>query len=206
MRRLACVLALFAAASGCQGADETDELSQNEIFQRMQRQPKFRSYQRNDFYEDLRAMRMPPPGTVSREVYGAGQGNVDTGLTPARTFVEKIPVPVDQPLLELGRHNFQVVCATCHGLAGDGRSMVAMNMSLMAPPSFHSDKLRGKPDGYFFEVITNGFGAMPAQGWRWTPRERWAVVAYVRALQYSQHLPIAEAPADVRQRLMREGQ
>ena len=81
-----------------------------------------------------------------------------------------------------------------------------MNMALMSPPSFHSDKLRGKPDGYFFEVITNGYGAMPAQAFRFTPRERWAVVAYVRALQYSQHVPIAEAPADIRQRLMREGQ
>ena len=206
MRRLLWALALTAAAAGCQRADETDELSQNEIFQRMQRQPKFRSYQRNDFYEDLRAMRMPPPGTVSREAFGAGQGNIDTGLTPSRTFVEKIPFPVDQGLLEVGRKNFDVVCGTCHGLAGDGRSMVAMNMALMAPPTLHSEKLRAKPDGYFFEVITNGFGAMPAQGWRWTPRERWAVVAYVRALQYSQHVPIAEAPADIRQRLMREGQ
>ena len=151
-------------------------------------------------------MRPPPPGTVSREEYLAARENVGTGLTPAFTFVEKIPIPVDQALLELGRRNFDVVCATCHGIAGDGRSMVALNMSLMAPPTFHSEKLRAKPDGYFFEVISNGFGAMPAQAWRFKPRERWAVVAYVRALQYSQHLPLAEAPADIRQRLMREGQ
>jgi mono/diheme cytochrome c family protein len=206
MRRFFWLLAVIAAGGGCESADETDALSQNEIFQRMQRQPKFRSYQRNDFYEDQRAMRPPPPGTVSREEYLAARENVGTGLTPAFTFVEKIPIPVDQALLELGRRNFDVVCATCHGIAGDGRSMVALNMSLMAPPTFHSEKLRAKPDGYFFEVISNGFGAMPAQAWRFKPRERWAVVAYVRALQYSQHLPLAEAPADIRQRLMREGQ
>jgi mono/diheme cytochrome c family protein len=206
MRRLLWLLGLLAAASGCKSADETDEWSQNEIFQRMQRQPKFRSYQRNDFYEDLRAMRPPPEGTVSREAYAAGQGHIDTGTTPALTFVERIPIPVEEPLLALGRKNFEVVCATCHGIAGDGRSMVALNMSLMQPPTLHSEKLRAKPDGYFFEVITSGFGAMPAQAWRFTPRDRWAVVAYVRALQYSQHVPIAEAPPDIRQRLMREGQ
>lgn len=206
MRRLLWLLGVIAAASGCEGAGETDELSQNEIFQRMQRQPKFRPYQRNDLYEDARAMRTPPPGAVSRESYAAGQGGIDTGLTPNLTHVEKIPVPIDDALLATGRKNFEVVCGACHGITGDGKSMVAQNLSLMPPPSFHSEKLRAKPDGYFFEVISNGFGAMPSLAWRFTPRDRWAVVAYVRALQYSQHVPIAEAPSDIQQRLMREGQ
>lgn len=206
MRRLlfACGLALLAA--GCEGAQETDEWSQNEVFQRMQRQPKFRTYQRNDFYPDLRAMRPPPAGTLSREQFVAGQGGIDTGLTPMMTFVEKIPIPVDEALLETGRKQFQITCGACHGLAGDGKSMVAQNMALMVPPSFHSQKLRGKPDGYFFQVVTHGFGAMPGLAWRFSPKERWAIVAYVRALQYSQQVPIAEAPQDVRARLMREGQ
>ena len=208
MRRLLPVLGMLAAAVGCQGSEEGNDWShyQDFIFQRMQLQPKFRSYQRNDFYEDLRAMRMPPEGTLSREAYAASQGGIGTGRTPMLTYVEKIPVPVNDELLALGRKQFQVICASCHGLAGDGKSVVAMNMSLNPAPSFHSEKLIGKPDGYFFEVIGDGYGAMPAQGWRLQPRERWAVVAYVRALQYSQHVPVAEAPPEIRARLMREAQ
>lgn len=203
----ALLVALGALAfGGCDPANETDEWSQNEIFQRMQRQPKFRVYQRNDFFQDLRAMRHPPDGTVSRQQYAQSHGGIDTGMTPMMTFVERIPLPVDEPLIAAGRKQFEIVCAACHGLLGDGRSMVATNMSLMAPPSFHSEKLRGKPDGYFFQVITHGYGAMPEFAWRMTPTERWAIVAYVRALQYSQYAPIAEAPQDVRNRLMREGQ
>ena len=99
-----------------------------------------------------------------------------------------------------------LTCATCHGLAGDGQSMVAVNMALMPPPSFQSEKLRAQPDGYFYEVISHGYGVMPPFGWRMTPTERWAVVAYVRALQYSQAVPLAEAPSEVRARLLREGQ
>jgi mono/diheme cytochrome c family protein len=201
---LAALIALVWGA-GCEPADETDEWSQNEVFQRMQRQPKFKSYQRNDFFPDARAMRLPPAGTVSRQGFEQGKG-IDSGLTPQNTFVETVPVPVDEALLETGRKNFQIVCAACHGVAGDGKSMVAMNFGLMPPPSFHSEKLRSKPDGYIFEAITRGFGAMPGQGWRFTPKDRWAVVAYVRALQYSQHAPIAEAPQNERTRLLREGQ
>jgi mono/diheme cytochrome c family protein len=208
MKRLLPMVVLLAAGTGCLADDEGDDWSywQNAIFQRMQKQPKFRPYERNDFYEDLRAMRPPPPGTVSREAYAASQGGIDTGRTPMLTFVEKIPVPVNEELLAHGRKQFQIVCSSCHGLAGDGKSLVAMNMSLMTAPSFHSEKLRGKPDGYIFEVISDGYGAMPSLAWRFQPRDRWAVVAYVRALQYSQHVPIAEAPPEVRSRLMREGQ
>jgi mono/diheme cytochrome c family protein len=210
MKRLLLVpmLGLLAATAGCEQEEEGGGWAnfQNFIFQRMQKQPKFLPYQRNDFYEDLRAMRPPPPGTLSREAYGGSQGGIDTGRTPNLTYVEKIPVPVNEELLAAGRRHFQIVCATCHGLAGDGRSVVAMNMALMPAPSFHSEKLIGKPDGYIFEVISDGYGAMPAQGWRFPPKDRWGVVAYVRALQYSQHVPIAEAPPDVRSRLMREAQ
>lgn len=200
------VMAALCAAlvTGCNPADENDEWSQNEVFQRMQRQPKFKSYQRNDFYEDRRAMRHPPTGTVSREWFAqharGGQGMADG------TFIQQIPVPVNEALLRMGKKQFDITCATCHGLAGDGDSMAARNMALMPPPSFQSEKLRGVPDGYIFEVISNGYGVMPPFAWRMTPTERWAVVAYVRALQYSQAVPLAEAPSDVRAKLVREGQ
>lgn len=195
---------LGAGATGCQPADETTEWSQNEIFQRMQRQPKYRSYQRSEFFSDGRAMRQPPTGTVSREWYASHQQG-GSGMQDGM-FVQQIPIPVTEALLREGKKQFDITCAACHGLAGDGQSMVAVNMALMPPPSFQSEKLRGQPDGYFFEVISHGYGVMPPFAWRMTPTERWAVVAYVRALQYSQAVPLAEAPPEVRARLLGEGQ
>lgn len=208
MSRTTKLLALCASAAllgGCMGADETDEITQNEVLHRMQRQAKYKAYQRNDFYPDLRSDRLPPQGTLSREAFlnsQMGNGYEADGFT----FRSQIPMPVDMALLELGKKNFEVVCAACHGLAGDGQSMVAMNMALMPPPSFHSEKLRTKPDGYIYTVAGEGYGAMPPFAWRLTPKERWAVVAYIRALQFSQSVPLAEAPADVRAKLMQEGQ
>lgn len=195
--------ALFASA--CSGGTEDDEMTQNEVFQRMQRQPKFKTYQRNDFYEDRRAMRPPPAGTLSREQYAAQEPH-GSGLNPDGTFVATMPIQPDMELLALGRKNFQITCAACHGLAGDGQSMVAVNMALMPPPSFHSEKLRSREDGYLYQVISNGYGVMPPFAFRFTPKDRWAIVAYIRALQYSQSVSLAEAPADVREKLMKEGQ
>lgn len=206
MKRLHLVAALCLCAplfAACNGSED-DEWTQNEIFQRMQRQPKFKYYQRNDFFEDGRAMRTPPANTLSRENYDAEQ--VGSGLNPDGTFVETIPMPVDMATLELGKKNFQIVCAACHGLVGDGQSMVAVNMALANPASFHSEKLKSKPDGYIFQVASNGYGLMPPFGWRLTPKERWAVVAYIRALEYSQSAPLAEAPPDVKAKLQQEAQ
>ncbi len=204
MRHLLLIGAIAALGTGCSNSE--GEFGQNEIFQRMQLQQKYRSYQRNTFFEDQRAMRVPPVGTLSREDYAAGQP-YGTGRIPGtENYVENIPVPVDMKLLEKGRKNFDIVCASCHGLVGDGQSLAAVNMALAAPASLHSEKLRGKPDGYIYYVVGHGYGVMPGFDWRFTPEDRWAVVAYVRALQYSQNVPLAEAPADVRTQLMREGQ
>lgn len=204
MKKLILALSALGLLAACHPSDEDTEWSQNEVFQRMQRQPKFKYYQRNNFYPDNRAMRTPPGGTLSQEQYQAE--SIGTGLNPDGTFVERIPFQVDQATLELGRKDFQIVCAACHGIAGDGQSMVAMNMALANPASFHSEKLKGKPDGYIYQVATNGYGLMPPFGWRLTPKERWAVVAYIRALEYSQSAPLAEAPPEVRAQLMKEAQ
>lgn len=202
-RVLALALAVAASALGACNGDETDEWTQNEVFQRMQRQPKYRYYQRNDFFEDKRAMRLPVEGTVSRENYLAHQ--LGSGRNEDGTFVENIPFQVDMQTMELGRKQFQIVCAACHGLAGDGQGLVATNMALANPVSFHSDKLKNKADGYIYTVAGEGYGLMPPFAWRLTPKERWAIVAYVRALQYSQAVPLAEAPADVKAQLAKEG-
>jgi mono/diheme cytochrome c family protein len=203
MKRWLVVTLSVSAVAACSPqstADTEDTLTQNEIFQRMQRQPKYLPYQASRFFADGRAMRTPPSGTVSREAWSMGQ-RYPHGVNPDMSFVEHVPIEVDLATLELGRKNFDIVCAACHGLAGDGQSIVATKMSMAPPPSFHSPKLRNKSDGYFYMVIDQGYGVMPAFGWRLNPRENWAVVAYIRALQYSQFAPLAEAPPDVRAQL-----
>ncbi len=111
------------------------------------------------------------------------------------SYAKTIPLPVTRQLLELGRKRFDITCATCHGPVGDGNSIVATQMSLRPPPSLH--KYSDRAPGYIFEVITKGFGLMASYAAEMTIEERWAVVAYVRALQLSQgatldHIPPAE--------------
>jgi mono/diheme cytochrome c family protein len=166
----------------------------------MQRQPKVRAYEESAFYEDGLAMRLPPAGTVA---YGSvmaadlAQGTGADGKPLAR-----VPLEVTGDLLALGRRRFDIHCAVCHGVLGDGDSQLALNMSLRKPPSLHA--YRDVPDGYIFQVITNGFGLMPSYAAELSVRERWAVVSYVRALQLSQAASLAEVPPDVRDRLDKE--
>ena len=105
-------------------------------------------------------------------------------------------------MLQTGRKRFEIICATCHGLVGDGRSLVARNMSLRPPPSLHD--YASRPDGYIYQVITRGFGLMPSYSAELPVEERWAVVAYVRALQLSQRSNLAASPPAVRARLQGE--
>ena len=114
-------------------------------------------------------------------------------------YVKTIPVPVTRKLLDLGRKRYDITCGTCHGPLGDGDSIVARQMALHPPPSLH--RYIDKPAGYIFEVATKGFGMMASYAAELTVEERWAVVAYIRALQLSQNTPAAELPGDVRQRL-----
>jgi cytochrome c len=108
-------------------------------------------------------------------------------------------MPVTRKLLELGRKRFDITCATCHGPLGDGESIVARQMALHPPPSLH--RYVNKPSGYFYEVITKGFGMMASYAAELNVEERWAIVAYIRALQLSQLTPVGELPANERQRL-----
>jgi mono/diheme cytochrome c family protein len=142
-------------------------------------------------------MRLPPEGTVARE--RLAELAIDVAPLPDGGYVADNPVPVTPALLEEGRHQFDIVCATCHGLLGNGQSMAAQNMSLRPPPDLHA--YRNRPDGYFFEIITDGFGLMPAYGRELTPHQRWAIVSYVRALQLSQHASLDMAPEAERQKL-----
>lgn len=188
MRSPFAILAMTLLAAGC------------DVLDPMLEQDKVKTYRPSDFYPDGIAMRAPPAGTVARGA--ALPPEVRTGLQADGTPLPRIPIPVTREMLQTGRKRFEIICATCHGLVGDGRSLVARNMSLRPPPSLHD--YASRPDGYIYQVITRGFGLMPSYSAELPVEERWAVVAYVRALQLSQRARLAEAPPEVRARLERE--
>lgn len=186
-------LALAALALLVAGCDVLDP---------MLRQPKMKPYRESDFWADGVSMRPPPEGTIPTEY--AVAPDVRTGRNPDGTPVARIPVPVTRALLDTGRKRFEIVCGTCHGLVGDGRSLVARNMSLRPPPSLLDPPVPARTDGYLFAVATEGFGLMPGYVAELSVEDRWAVVAYLRALQLSQRARIEDAPPDERSRLEKE--
>lgn len=171
------------------------------IFDPMERQPKVRAFSANPLFEDGRGMRQPPAGTVPRERQTM-RPEITVGRGADGQLVSAIPVPVTRESMELGRTRFEIHCAVCHGILGDGYSPVATQMSLRPPPNLH--KLRNPSAGHVFQVISEGFGLMAPYSAELTPAERWAVVAYVEALRRSQAATLADAPADIQQKLRAE--
>jgi mono/diheme cytochrome c family protein len=157
--------------------------------------PRYEPYERSDFFADKRSSRPLVAGTVARghlrEDTPAATGKV------AGAFVATSPVPVTLALVERGRQRYDIYCSPCHGYAGSGDGMV-VRRGFRVPTSFHDARLRGQPDGYFFDVMTNGFGAMPDYAAQVSIPDRWAVVAYIRALQLSQNATLADVPAESR--------
>lgn len=190
--RALLLLAVLCAACG----DTT-------LFDPMERQPKFKAFAANPQFEDGRAMRQPPEGTVPRERQTL-RPEITAGRDRSGQIVSSIPVPVTKDLMLLGRTKFEVHCAICHGLAGDGVSLVATQMSLRPPPNLH--QIRNPGPGHVFQVVSEGFGLMPSYAVELTPHERWAVVAYLEALRRSQAGTLADAPPDIRQKLRAEVQ
>jgi len=114
--------------------------------------------------------------------------------------VDALPFPLTAEVLDRGEQRFNIYCSPCHGLSGQGDGMI-VRRGYRQPPSFHIERLRTAPLGQYYDVMTNGFGAMPDYRAQITPRDRWAIAAYVRALQLSQHAPAAEFPQEERQKL-----
>jgi mono/diheme cytochrome c family protein len=174
MKRLVVALLVAGVLAGC-GPDP---------LKRMKQQASQRPYEENTFFEDGRAMRAPPEGTVPWR-----------GARGAMTE----PPPVTLALLRKGRDRFEIYCATCHGLLGDGHSIVARNLTVRPPPSLHARVDR--TDAALFAVMTDGFGLMPSYADKLSSEERWAVVAYVRALQLSQRYQADRLTPEARARL-----
>ena len=134
----------------------------------------------------------------SREA-SANRGTLNTGKVNGQPS-EAFPYPVTKEIVERGRERYDVFCAPCHGFAGDGDGMIVQR-GFRHPPSIHDDRLRTAPAGHFFEVITNGFGVMFPYGYRVPPRDRWAIIAYIRALQLSRQTPLEDVPEAERAKL-----
>lgn len=184
----------------------------------------------NPYFADARSMRPLVPGTVAREWYFQEAAYIRRGSPDGGWVeVEQLPVPITPDTLREGRAHFETWCAPCHGLLGDGQSIVAQNMGARSPPSLYGeahshpehgavmpadagegarpvspgwDALPHSP-GFYYSVITGGYGLMPSYADALTPEARWKVVAWLRVLAYSQRAPLSAAPDDARESLMR---
>lgn len=165
----------------------------------MHLQPKYLPYAPTEFFHDGRSERQPVEGTVAR-----GQLRLDELFyTGKENGVEsnRFPFPITKADLERGRERYNIYCTPCHDYTGNGDGMIVQR-GFPHPPSYHIDRLRNAPAGHFFDVMTNGFGAMYSYGSRIEPADRWRIAAYVRALQMSQHAAVQDVPADERGRLV----
>ena len=162
--------------------------------QDMQNQPKYKALAPSSFFSDGRSARPLVSGTVAR-----GDLREDTDLYLGKVdgkLVDAFPFPVTRQILERGQERYNIYCVPCHDLVGNGQGMV-VKRGFRPPPSYHIERLRQAPAGYFYDVITNGFGAMQDYSVQVPVRDRWAIVAYIRALQLSQHASLNDvAEAD----------
>ncbi|MGC2769269.1 MAG: cytochrome c [Candidatus Acidiferrum sp.] len=183
--------ALFVCTLAFSGCGDTT------LRQDMANQPRHNPLSPATFFPDGRSERPVIDNTVVR-----GAINEDPLLTPKES--NAFPLPLTKDLLARGQDRYNIFCSPCHGLQGDGNGMVTLR-GMKHPPTYHQERLRNEPNGYFFDVITNGFGAMSGYSMQLEPRDRWAIVSYVRALQLSRNAPVGELPPNLREKLMAGG-
>jgi mono/diheme cytochrome c family protein len=166
-------------------------------------QPRYEPYEATEFFDDGTSARPLVAGTVPRrDPRDQGKWSQElftTGKTAGK-LSETLPFAVDRAVLERGQERFRIFCTPCHGELGDGRGMIVQR-GFNPPPSFHSDVVRQKPVGHYFDVMTRGFGSMYSYAARIPARDRWAIAAYIRALQVSQNTRASELSAEDRSQL-----
>lgn len=165
------IVALIVALAGCSQP-------------KMENQPKYEAYESAPGWDDDQSARHPPPRTVARDAR-------------LERRPDHLPVPLTEGLLDRGQHQFEVNCAPCHGRVGHADGMVVQR-GFPKPPSFHSERLRKAPLSYFYDVISDGYGVMYSYADRVEPDDRWAIAAYIRALQQSQHTSVDALDASQR--------
>jgi mono/diheme cytochrome c family protein len=180
----AAILAVLLALAACR--------------QKMANQPRYDPLEPSDFFADGMSARPRIAGTVAR---GELKDNPfqQTGMIAGQEG-DGFPFPVTEAVLNRGQERFNIYCSVCHGRVGDGDGMIP-SRGFRRPPSFHTDTLRNARTGHFFDVMTNGFGSMPPYAVQVPVEDRWAIIAYIRALQLSQHATIIDLPADLRAKI-----
>jgi len=164
--------------------------------QDMHNGPRYRPLRVSEFFSDGSSARMPVANTVSRNPLADDDELLYTGKVNG-TIANVFPMPVTAELLARGQERYNVFCAPCHGRTGTGDGMIVQR-GMRRPPSFRIDRLREAPAGYFFDVMTNGFGTMQDYAAQVPVADRWAIAAYQRALQFSQHATVNDVPANRR--------
>jgi mono/diheme cytochrome c family protein len=159
--------------------------------QDMHDQPKVTAYRESDFFGDRRGMRPIPEGTVARG-FLQDDDLLFTGKVNGQP-VDEFPFQVTKAVLDRGHERFNIYCSPCHGRTGLGNGMVVQR-GYKPPPSFHDERIRTQAVGYYYDVMTNGFGAMPDYRAQVAPEDRWAIASYIRALQYSQRATVNDVP------------
>ena len=167
--------------------------------QDMHDQPKYIPLRPTTFFDDGRSARPIPENTVAR-----GHLDEDTAYYTGRDangkLVTEFPFPITKEVLLRGQNRYNIYCTPCHDETGSGNGMVPQR-GFRHPPSYHIDRLRQIPVGHFYDVITNGLGAMQDYSAQVAPADRWAIAAYIRALQFSQQATINDVPAAARAQL-----
>lgn len=169
-------------------------------------QPKDKNLQQDDFFANRMAARPQVPGTVPR-----GMAQTDEAFFTGRMkgkLVTTLPMPATKEVLKRGQERYTIYCSPCHGRLGDGKGMINQRGLILGryPADYNTDRLRKMPIGHFFDVMTNGYGAMYSYAARLDPLDRWAVAAYIRALQLSQNASLNDVPASEQPKLDEKSQ
>jgi len=167
--------------------------------QKMALQPYNRPYTPSDAFANGSSARPIPGDTVARG-HLQDDSLLFTGKDANGQDSTEFPFPITAEVLQRGQQRYQIYCVPCHGYTGDGDGLVVQR-GFNPPPSYNTDALRQAPVGHFFDVVTNGFGAMPSYASQIPVNDRWAIIAYIRALQLSQHATLDDVPADARAQL-----
>ena len=179
--RLSLVSGVMLLLAGCLG--------------NMANQPRYEPLEDSEFFTDSRSGRPLVDRTISWNE-PIGETIFETGRNADGTLAEGFPFPVTLDVLQRGQERYNIFCSPCHGYVGNGEGMIVQR-GFTSPPSFHTDSLREAPVGHIFGVITNGFGQMYSYAYRVNPADRWAIVAYIRALQFSQHANVSALPPEI---------
>ena len=166
--------------------------------QKMATQPAHKPFAKSEFFTNGQLARKPVEGTIP-----SGFTRTNQRIEPVENFDKtsnQLPFPLTEEVLQRGKDRFEINCAVCHGATGDGSGMI-VRRGFSKPPTYHDERLRNVPLGHFYDVITNGYGGMGSYATQVEPQDRWAIAAYIRALQVSQNANIADVPAEKRSEL-----